>query len=137
VQDLRLPRTARRVTGWTNVIVLAGLAMAGIVFADNNAWGASGLCYLAFSIMLYFLGTAAYRLSPKDPGRIEAHSLLGLKLLDLRTGFTVKRAWFGPGIVVLRAGKKRCRLNGGLGAPPAIEGWLADAQSGSTVSGNG
>ena len=131
MQDLRLPRTARRVTGWTNVIVLAGLAMAGIVFADNNAWGASGLCYLAFSIMLYFLGTAAYRLSPKSPGRIEAHSLLGLKLLDLRDGFTVKR---GLVRLTLKAGGKRCRINPAFGK--SLEGWLA-AQSGSTVSGNG
>jgi hypothetical protein len=137
VQDLRLPRTARRITGWANVVALGGLAMLGIVLADDNHWGASGVAYLAFAFMLYFLGTAAYRLAPKSPGQAVAHSLLGLRSIDLRNGFTVKKAWFGPGIVVVRAGKKRYRINGGLGSVTAIEKWLTRNQVGSTVSGCG
>lgn len=132
-----MPQTARRLNGWVNVLFLGGLAMAGIVFADNSQWGAAGLAYLVFGILLYFLGTAAYRLSPKDAGRIEAHSLLGLKVLDLRNGFTVKQAWFGPTIVVLRAGGKRCRINGSLGGSIAIEEWLTRYERGSTFAGNG
>ncbi|MEY2470940.1 MAG: hypothetical protein QOK28_269 [Actinomycetota bacterium] len=108
--------------------------MTGIVFADNNQWAASGVAYLLFAVMLYVLGTAAYRLSPKDPGRVEAHYLLGLRTIDLRNGFTVRP---GIGVLVLRANNKRCRINRGLGPAAALEEWLHAAQAGSTVSGNG
>ena len=127
MQDLRLGQTARRLTWWANVIVLSGLAMTGIVFADNNNWAMSGVVMAGFGIALYFLGTAAYRVSDRGDGRVEAHSLLGLKSVDLRNGFRVKRAWFGPGIVVLRAGRRRCRINGALGRSRAIEQWLTAA----------
>ncbi|HVV35652.1 MAG TPA: hypothetical protein VHC63_03550 [Acidimicrobiales bacterium] len=134
MQDLRLPRTARRVTGWTNAILLAGLAMAGIVFADNNQWGRCSIAYAVWALCVYLLGTAAYRVSLREDGRIEAHSLLGLRKVDLRNGFSVKN---GLGVRVLRAGGKRFRLNPGLGRRARIEEWFQAAQRGSTVSGNG
>jgi hypothetical protein len=122
-----LPRSARRITGWSNVVLLAGLAMAGIVFADYDQWGRAAITYACFAFFLYFLGTAAYRLTVKGDGRIEAHSLLGLRPIDLRNGFVVKQGWFGPTIVVLRASGKRLRINGGLGGSSAIEEWLRGA----------
>jgi hypothetical protein len=112
---------------WINVLFLAGLAMGGIVLADDNHWTAAAITYALFALLLYFLGTAAYRLSVKGDGRIEAHSLLGLRPIDLRNGFLVKKAWFGPAIVVLRASGKRCRINGALGGSVAIEEWLRGA----------
>jgi hypothetical protein len=128
-----LPRNARRITGWANVILLAGLAMAGIVFADYDQWGRAAITYALFAFCLYFLGTAAYRLTLKSEGRVEAHSLLGLRTLDLREGFTVTR---GVGAVVVKVGGRRCRVNPALGHA-AVEEWLAAAQTGSTVSGRG
>jgi hypothetical protein len=112
------------VTGWANVILLAGLAMTGIVFADNSQWGLAAIAYAAWGVCLYLLGTAAYRLSVKGDGRIEAHSLLGLRKIDLRNGFVVKN---GLGIRVVRASGKRLRVNPALGAPNAVEDWLRAA----------
>jgi len=112
---------------WANVILLAGLAMAGIVLADDNHWTGAAVVYTIFAVLVYLLGTAAYRLSVKGNGRIEAHSLLGLRPIDLRNGWLVKKAWFGPGVVVLRASGKRCRINGALGGSLAIDEWLRGA----------
>jgi hypothetical protein len=106
------------------VILLAGLAMAGIVFADYDQWGRAAITYTFFAFFLYFLGTAAYRLTVKGDGHIEAHSLLGLRKIDLRNGFVVKN---GVGVRVVRASGKRLRVNGGLGGSAAVEDWLRAA----------
>jgi hypothetical protein len=119
-----LSRPGRRVTGWTNVILLAGLAMAGIVFADNSQWGLAAIAYAVWGVCVYVLGTAAYRLTVKGDGRIEAHSLLGLRKLDLRNGFAVKN---GLGTRVVKASGKRLRVNPALGDSRDVEDWLRAA----------
>lgn len=127
MQDLRLPQTARRITGWANVIALGGLAMTAIVFADNNNWAASGVVALLLTVAVYLLGTAAYRLRIRTAGRVEVHSMLRLRQLDVANDFTVHRGRLNPAIVILKVGKKRYRLNRGLGGPAVIDEWLRAA----------
>jgi hypothetical protein len=129
-----LSQRGRRVTGVVSAVLLFGSAMTGIVFADNNHWLGALVAWGLLGVLLYFLGTAAYRVSLRTDGRIEAHSLLGLRKLDLREGFGVKR---GLGVFVVRARGKRYRVNPGLGPAPRIEQWMQEAQLGSTISGNG
>jgi hypothetical protein len=129
-----LSQRGRRITGVLTGAALFGSAMTGIVFADNNHWAGALLAWGTLGVLLYFLGAAVYRVSLRSDGRIETHSLLGLRPLNLRDGFTVKR---GLGVFVVRAGGKRYRINPLLGPAPAIEQWLTEAQLGSTISGKG
>ena len=104
--------------------------MTGIVFANYGNWSASLAAFAAFAFVLYMLGTAGYRVTAKGRARhIEVHSMLGLRRVDLTSGFTVRQGWFGPSIVVVRVGRRRCRLNGGLGRRAAIDDWLRTAAS--------
>ena len=134
MQDLKLSQRGRRATGWVTAVALLGLAMTGTVFADNNHWGASGIAYGLFGVALYLVGTACYRVSLRSDGRVEAHSLLGLRPVNLRDGFSVKR---GLGVFVMRAHGKRYRINPALGPASKIEQWMNEAQLGSTISGKG
>ncbi|HVT75805.1 MAG TPA: hypothetical protein VHD87_02160 [Acidimicrobiales bacterium] len=121
---MRLSPAARRVTAWLTVGLLAGLAMTGIVFADNNKWAASGVTFVGFGVVLYMLGTAAYRVTTRGARQVEVHSMLGLRRLDLGDGWVVRQAIYGPAVVVVRVGRRRTRLNGGLGRAAAVDSFL-------------
>lgn len=100
--------------------------MTMIVFADNNHWaGALGLA-VALGIALYLMGTPAYRMQTRGPGKVQLNTILGSHQVDLRGGYRVKRGL--PGVVVLKVGRKRYRLNGALGDAPAIDEWLSARQ---------
>lgn len=132
--ELRLSGRARRVTGWLTAVLLPGLGMTGIVFADNSQWAASATAFGALFVGLYLFGTAAYRVTAERPGRIETHTLLGLRRVEIADGFRVRRSLYGPVVVVVKIGRRRIRLNGGLGAPVEIDAWLRQAQTASVTA---
>lgn len=123
-KDLRLPQVWRRVTATVTVVALVGSAMTTIVFANYGKLRAAAIAAGALAASVYFLGTAAYRLKVRGLGRIEAHSVLGLRRVDLTDGFSVRQARYGRAVVVVRLGWRRVRINGGLGRANEIEHWL-------------
>ncbi len=98
--------------------------MTMIVAADNNNWAVAWSLAAVFAVVIYVLGTPAFRLKYKAPGKVELSSMLGLLKADLTNGYTVKRGLFGKSVVVLKTPKKRYRINGGLGSVDAIQAWL-------------
>lgn len=125
--DLRLPQKWRRVTGASTAVSLVGLAMTGIVFANYANLRGAATAFGVWGLCLYFLGTAAYRVTLCRPGVVESHTVLGLHRVDLTKGFSVRQARYGRVIVLVRVGRRRVRLNGGLGSADEIERWLRDA----------
>lgn len=124
IQDLRLSRRGRRFTAGLTAGVISVVGMSMIVVADYNNWAGAWSLAALFALAIYTLGTPAFRIKYKSPGKIELNSMLGLLKADLSKGYTVKRGLFGKSVVVLRAPKKRYRINGGLGDVAKIEGFL-------------
>ena len=122
--ELRLPQAWRRATGVVTAAGFMGLAMTSIVFANYGNLRAAGLTLGAFALSLYLLGTAAYRVTIRGRGQVESHTVLGLTRFDLTKGFSVRQARYGRALVVVRVGRRRIRLNGGLGRADAVDRWL-------------
>jgi len=122
--NLVLAHRAKRITLWLNVVVLLGVSMTMIVFADNNNWAVAWSLAVLFGYAVYLLGTAAFSIRYKAPGKVEVYSILGILKLDVHKGYTVKQGHFGRATVVVKSGKKRYRLNGALGSAGAVESWL-------------
>ncbi|MEY2397072.1 MAG: hypothetical protein QOJ00_246 [Actinomycetota bacterium] len=97
------------------MLVVGAVGMTMIVLADNNNWTSAWSLAAVFAFCVYLLGTLAFRVRPKGPGVVEVNTMLGLLKVDLRNGYTVKRGHLGRTSVVVRAGRKRYRLNGALG----------------------
>jgi len=124
MQDLRLSRRGRRFTSGLTVGVIAVVGMTMIVMADNNNWTGAWSLAAVFGLAIYVLGTPAFRIKHKAPGKIELNTMLGLLKADLSHGYTLKKGFFGKSVIVLRAPKKRYRINGGLGDVESIKAWL-------------
>ena len=124
MQDLRLSRRGRRFTAGVTTGAIAVIGMTMIVAADNNNWAVAWSLAAVFALAIYVLGTPAFRLKYKSPGKVELSSMLGLLKADLTNGYTVKPGLFGKSVVVLKTPKKRYRINGGLGDVAAIQAWL-------------
>lgn len=126
MEDLHLSRRGRRFTAGLTSGVIAVVGMAMIVMADNNHWTGAWSLAAVFALVIYVLGTPAFRIKHKAPGKIELNTMLGLLKADLTKGYSLKQGLFGKSVVVLRVGKKRYRVNGGLGDPDSIKAWLDD-----------
>lgn len=122
--DLALPPNVQRRTWLVNAVVLVGIAMTMIVFADNNNWAGAFAFAGVLAVAFYVLGTPAYRAQVRGPGRVQFNTMLGSHQVDLRKGYKVK-----PGLIghIVKVGRKRYRLNRALGGSVAIEEWLRSA----------
>ena len=98
--------------------------MTGIVFADNNLWVPAGATFGMLGFAFYALGGAAYRLRQPVPGRLDADTMFRVRTFDLAKGSAVRRSWVVPSAVVVRVGRRRCRVFPGVGSVAAIRAWL-------------
>lgn len=124
MEDLCLSQRGRRFTAGLTAGVIAVVGMWMIVLADYNDWSGAWSLAAVFALAIYVLGTPAFRIKYKSPGKIELSTMLGLLKADLSNGYTLKPGVFGKSVVVLRTPKKRYRINGGVGDVAAITAWL-------------
>lgn len=123
-------RVARRALRWRIlfvVVALSTLMMVVTVSAVDGHW----VPFVAASTLLVFglgyAGTEGYRLRAVGSRRVDVHAMLRVKRLDLSQGFEVRARGLGPAALTLRAGGRRARVTGAIGASATVEEWLRAA----------
>lgn len=125
LQDLQISRRAGGLCILLFAVLSATFLMAGSVAAVDG----HGLLFLGsvvgLTVLLTLASNQGYRLRQTKYGRVQVHSLMRVRELDLSAGFDVKE---GPVGLRVKTPRRKARLLG-VGGPVLVREWLEVAAS--------
>ncbi len=121
------PRRKMQLTVLFNAVVFSALLLAMGVCGVDEHYLLLAFFGVVMAVAIWSVSTVGYALEPKPGHRIRIHRPAGVVDLDVRDGFSVRRARRGAGGLVLSVGNKRYRLFGSLGTAELVDEWIRRA----------